>query len=155
MKILNTGHENFRKIAQALSGELRIQILDLLQSGQRNLNEISSALNIPLSTATVNIQKLEEAGLIISHLEPGVRGIQKLCSLAYDQVVFNLNNKINPSSFEEISMPVGHYTQAHITSPCGICTSTEKLGKTNDIRAFFFPERFDGQLIWFSTGFLE
>lgn len=153
MKTLEAEHENFRLIAQALSGELRIKILELLQGGRKNLNEISSALEIPLSTATVNIQKLEEAGLIITMHEPGKRGIQKLCSLAYDQVLFKL--KGDSAAFEEITMPVGHYTQANITAPCGICTSEKLLGKVNDIRTFFMPQRIEGQLIWFSTGYLE
>lgn len=154
MNILEAGRDNYRLIAQALSGELRIKILELLREGRKNLNEIASALDIPLSTATVNIQKLEEAGLILTTLEPGKRGIQKLCSLAYDQVLFNLAGDIK-SSHEEMTMPVGHYTQAHITAPCGICTSEELLGKVNDIRTFYQPRRIDGQLIWFTTGYLE
>jgi predicted transcriptional regulator len=149
---LNSSSE-IRKVAQALSGEIRLRMLDLLKGQELSLNEIASALMIPLSTATVNIQKLDEAGLINIDFQPGIRGTRKLCSLAYDTINLSLNDPHNGQ--EEISMPIGHFVNAEINPPCGICTSKEQLGRKDDPTAFFYPEKSEAQLIWFSTGWLE
>lgn len=150
------GIHDFRNIAQALSGELRIKILELLARGEQNLNEIARALSIPLSTATVNVQKLEDAGLLRVEFKPGVRGTQKICSLAYNGILLDFTDpKSKGEIVEEVHMPIGNFIHAHITSPCGICTKDRRLGKKDDITSFFLPERIDAQLIWFTTGTLE
>jgi len=147
---------DFRKVAQALSGELRIRILELLQKGEKSLNEIASALEIPLSTATVNVQKLDEAGLISIEFRPGVRGTRKVCSLAYERIVFQLGETPRlPYRVEQVSMPVGQFVHAEITPPCGICTAEKQLGNKDDPTAFFYPEKTEAQLIWLTTGWLE
>ncbi|MBI9106423.1 MAG: transcriptional regulator [Spirochaetales bacterium] len=148
--------KDIKKIAQALSGEPRLNIIELLSSGSKNLNEIASSLGMPISTATVNVQKLEEAGLLHIDFKPGIRGTQKICSLAYSEI--SLQIAIKPQikkSVERISMPIGNFIQSEVTAPCGICTSIEQIGKKNDLRVFFFPERTKAQLIWFTTGHLE
>ncbi|MGL1891549.1 MAG: helix-turn-helix domain-containing protein [Spirochaetaceae bacterium] len=155
MKDLEVPPSNFRKVAKALAGEIRIQILELLTNEQKNLNEIATAIDIPLSTATVNVQKLEDAGLISAKLEPGKRGTQKICSLNFNKVIFDIGNKQNMVPFKEISIPVGHFSNAKVTPPCGICTDIHRLGKVNDFRSYYLPERLKAQLIWFNTGFLE
>lgn len=150
------GIHDFRNIAQALSGELRIKILELLGRGEHNLNEIAHALSIPLSTATVNVQKLEDAGLLRIEFKPGIRGTQKICSLAYNGILLDFRDAESKGDIvEEVHMPIGHFIHAHITPPCGICTKDRRLGKKDDITSFFFPDKIDAQLIWFTTGTLE
>ncbi|MBU2513681.1 ArsR family transcriptional regulator [bacterium] len=146
----------FKTIASALSGELRIRIIELLRSGGKNLHEIAAELEIPLSTATVSVQKLEEAGLLIVNFKPGIRGTQKICSLAFDKVSFILAEPSKPKVITEtISMPVGKFTDSQVTVPCGICTAEKQLGSKDDIKVFFFPEKTEAQLVWFKTGFVE
>jgi len=60
--IINT--ERDARILKALSTELRIRILELLNGKKMNISEIAQTLNIPQSTAVVNINILEKAGLV-------------------------------------------------------------------------------------------
>ncbi|MCP4752490.1 MAG: transcriptional regulator [Proteobacteria bacterium] len=127
----------------------------MLRSGSKNLNEIATALGIPLSTATVSVQKLEYAGLLKVNFKPGIRGTQKICSLAYDQVRFVLAESESRIESETISMPVGNFVDCQVIPPCGICTSEIQLGSRDDIRVFFSPQKTEAQLLWFTTGFIE
>ena len=148
--------KEIRKIASALSGELRLDILTLLSGGERSINEIAVELGIPLSTTTVNTQKLEQAGLItVSHL-PGRRGQKKICALAYNDILLKLGDKPPQSSnIVEVDMPVGHFVHAQATPPCGICTRDGVIGEMDDPRVFFYPQKSGAQLIWISGGWLE
>ncbi|MBU0927155.1 MAG: helix-turn-helix domain-containing protein [Spirochaetes bacterium] len=143
-----------RLIALALGGEVRLRMLGLLSSGSRNMNEIASALGLPLSTATVNVRRLEEAGLVECRPAPGARGTQKIVSRKYGRLVLGLPSPGGEGA-RVIDMPIGHFVKAEVAAPCGICTAESRLGKKDDPRAFFFPERHAAELIWLSTGFVE
>ena len=67
-------------LGKALSSEVRIEILKLLEQQSLNVNEIAEKLEIPASSAAMNVRVLEEAGLIRTELRPGVRGSMKICS---------------------------------------------------------------------------
>ena len=67
------------KVLKALSSEVRVRILELLQNQELNVTEIARRLAIPQSTATTSILMLEEAGLIDSHTANGVKGGLALC----------------------------------------------------------------------------
>jgi len=148
--------EDIQEVSRALGGKLRLKIIGLLKTGPRNLNEIASALDIPLSTVTVNIRQLHDAGIIRIDKQPGRRGIQKICSIAVNQFTIKLlDAEESPAGLEIIEMPVGNFVNAEISPPCGICTSEQQLGNKNDIRVFFHPEKSDAQLIWFTRGEIE
>lgn len=134
--------QDLKKVGQAISGDLRLRILNLLRAGEKNLNEIAKALEVPLSTTTVNVQKLEDAGLLKTDFRPGIRGTQKVCSLAYKRICFHLADVDEPEQQEVISMPLGNYALAEPLSPCGICTTERQLGPAGDSRIFFFPSGF-------------
>ena len=51
-------------LGKALSSEVRIEILKLLEQQSLNVNEIAEKLEIPASSAAMNVRVLEEAGLI-------------------------------------------------------------------------------------------
>lgn len=156
MKILSiTNIRDFQNIAQALSIDTRIQILELLQDKKLNVNEIASSLNIPVSTATVNIKKLEEAGLIESELLTGIRGAQKVCSLKYERVVLDIKAPVSDDNVLTISMPIGQFVHCEVEPTCGIVTESGPLGLYDDKRSFYLTERLQAQLIWFKTGYLE
>ena len=148
--------EMIRDIAQALGGRVRNQICRLLAAGPRNINEIAAALQIPLPTATVNVKQLEEAGIIAIEQKPGKRGMQKICSLKYSRLHFHLGGEAYSVGVSEvIEMPVGNFINADIEPPCGICTPEQQIGRKNDIRVFYSPERIDAQLLWFTRGRIE
>jgi len=147
--------EAIRDLAQALSGEARLRVLALLAEGPRNMNDIAQALGMPLSTVTVNVRRLEEAGLVDCRAAPGSRGTQKIVSRRYDTVVLSLPGAGAAPDGRLVDMPVGHFTRAEVSPPCGICTAEAWLGPKDDPRAFFYPERQDAELLWLSTGFVE
>jgi predicted transcriptional regulator len=150
--------EEFIKVAKALSLDVRMRIYELLHIKPHNINEIAEFLNIPLSTVTVNIQKLEEADLIISENVPGVRGMQKICSLKYDTLVFSMRpsseSAIIPNK-KEIAMPIGQYVAFEAERPCGLAAKDKPIGKNDDIRNFYAPDHVQAQLIWLEKGYLE
>lgn len=158
IKILTVNSPNeFKELAQALSIDARIDIINLLQHKSLNVNEIASALDIPLSTATVNVKKLEEAGLIETEFLSAVRGTQKLCSLKYDRIVLDIRSEtdIKPENTDIIKMPIGNYVKCEIKPTCGIVTDNGPLGLYDDPRTFYLPERVNAQLLWFTKGYVE
>ncbi len=50
-----------------------------------NVNDIASALGLPQSTVSSNLQVLETAGLIRTETQKGRKGNQKLCFSAFDE----------------------------------------------------------------------
>ena len=72
--------ERLCQVAKALSSPLRVKMIGLLASRSMNVNELAEALSMPVSTAALNVRQLEEAGLISTEIQPGIRGAMKLCS---------------------------------------------------------------------------
>ncbi|GAB6138582.1 ArsR/SmtB family transcription factor [Halanaerobaculum tunisiense] len=145
------------KVMKALSSESRINILELLNSHEMNLNEISNKLDMPPSSVTVNIKKLEEAGLIKAHYKPGSHGSQKLCSRTYDSILIRfLDSNVNfNANLVKVSMPIGNYKDFDIKPSCGIATKEGYVGILDDERSFFEPEHSNAQLLWFEQGYIK
>ena len=68
-------------LGKALSSEIRIRILELLQKEPLCVNEIAEILEIPPSSAALHVRVLQDANLIRTELKPGIRGSMKLCIL--------------------------------------------------------------------------
>jgi|SRR5690554_2730372 len=155
---LNLNDKKAQLIAKALSSKTRIKILDLLASRKSlNIQEIAKLLNMPMSSTTVNVQILEEADLLITIYQPGIRGSMKLCSIKHENinfVLFNQENNNNEKSYI-IDMPIGQYYDCDIKPTCGLVSENEYLSKDDDETAFYHPERYKAQLLWFYLGFVE
>jgi len=68
------------EVLRGLASPLRVQILKLLHNGVGvSVNDIASALELPQSTVSSNLQVLEQAGLIRAENAKGQKGNQKLC----------------------------------------------------------------------------
>ncbi|MGQ9747349.1 MAG: ArsR/SmtB family transcription factor [Candidatus Caldatribacteriaceae bacterium] len=154
--IINT--ERDIHIIKALSTEVRIKILELLNGKKLNVGQIAQALHIPQSTAVVNINILEKAGLVKVETKKGKKGSQKICSSQYSEILISF-----PSSMEkrkendviEVEMPVGLYTKFEISPPCGLCSSEKIIGFLDSPDSFWSPERVKAGLLWFGKGFVE
>ena len=85
--------ERLCQVAKALSSPQRVKMIGLLASRSMNVNELADALGMPVSTAALNVRQLEEAGLISSEIQPGIRGAMKLCSRRIDSVSMHLFRK--------------------------------------------------------------
>ncbi len=143
-------------IAKALSSETRIEILKQLRHKDLNVNEIAELLDIPPSSSAAHVKVLEEAGMIKSTLQPGIRGSMKVCHVVLDHIYVEMNTSRNLEQEEEIiKMPIGNYVDYKITPTCGIVSSKGPIGPEDEPRCFYHPERVQAQLIWFGHGYIE
>ena len=128
-------------LGKALSSEIRLKILGLLQEGPLCVNEIAEFLNIPASSAALHVRVLEEAELIRTELKPGIRGSMKLCIRQETSVVLDLQKKSKEQREEVISMPVGNYVDYKITPTCGMVNEEEYIDGEDEPRCFYDPRR--------------
>ncbi len=148
--------ERLASIAKALSSETRIEMLRLLRHKSLNVNEIAELLDIPASSSAAHVKVLEEAGIIKTNLQPGIRGSMKVCHIVLDHVYVELNTLKNLEQDEElIKMPIGSYVDYHIEPTCGIVSAKGPIGQEDNPRCFYLPGRTEAQLIWLGHGFLE
>ncbi|MEG0513074.1 MAG: transcriptional regulator [Clostridia bacterium] len=149
--------EPLRVVAHALSTELRLQILHLLNFRTMNVVEISAALGVPISTIAINIETLENANLITSEQVAGTRGRQKRCNRVTDSISLDLmlhDTSIEQSGF--ISMPIGAFSSCTGIQPsCGLAGTKDYLGLQDEPLCFYSPERLNAQIVWFRQGFVE
>lgn len=143
-------------ILRALASEPRLRILELLSDRLLNTSEIAGALGLPLSTATLHIGILEEAGLLLSERKPAVRGSQKVCARAFDTLHLRLpQRRCGGGELLELSMPIGAYTDLHVTPTCGLASGERIIGLFDDPTSFYEAERLGAQLLWFHHGYVE
>ena len=144
-------------VAKALSSPMRVRMISLLGIRPMNVNELAEALSLPVSTAALNVRQLEEAGLITTEIQPGIRGAMKLCSHRIDSVSMRLTDEKNDGvSALTLQLPIGSYSSAdHICSECGMVSDYAWIGETNAPRTFYHPDRFSAQMLWFRSGELE
>jgi predicted transcriptional regulator len=147
-------------VVKALSSETRQAMLGLLTHHKLNLSELAAMMNLPHSTVSFNVNQLEAVGLVSVEVEPGTRGMQKLCSKPYDEVRIRLPGAAVQAEQNEnvvsISMPIGSYRGVEAASPCGLVSESKIVGMLDDPRSFFEPEHVNAQLVWFSgAGYLE
>lgn len=144
-------------VLSALASEPRLAILELLDGRKLSVNDVSKELSLPQSTVSTNIKILEEAGLISVETAAGKKGMQKLCSLPYDEIVIQLPGVKKEFSQDiiEVAMPIGLYTDFEVNPPCGLCSREEIIGFLDVPDSFLNPKRAVASLIWFERGFME
>ncbi|MEG1458235.1 MAG: helix-turn-helix domain-containing protein [Acetivibrio sp.] len=143
-------------LSKALSVETRIEMLKQLRHKDLNINELAEALSIPASSAAAHVKVLEEAGLIKSELQPGVRGSMKVCTIAIDHIYVEVNTQeVSGQEMETIRMPIGSYVDYKVTPTCGIVGGKGPIGEEDEPRSFYLPERLEAKLLWFGEGYVE
>lgn len=141
---------------KALASPIRLEIIRMLSTRSMNVNELAEELSLPMSTAAINIRILEDAGVILSEQQPGVRGTMKLCHRRIDSVSINLvpYEKQRDAVLTQ-SLPVGCFSLAEdITPSCGLAGPQSSIGEDDNPRSFFCSDRFNAELIWFRNGFV-
>ncbi len=148
--------EHLATISKALSSETRVEILRLLRHKDLNVNEIAELLDIPASSSAAHVKVLEEAGIIKTTLQPGIRGSMKLCHIVLDHVYMEMNTTKNLEQDEEIiKMPIGNFVDYNISPTCGMASMKGPIGNEDDPRCFYLPERIEAQIIWLGRGYIE
>ena len=146
------------KILKGLASAIRLDILALVQSKPKNVNEIAESLRLPQSTVATNIIVLEKAGLVKTQNVKGKKGTQKMCYAVYTEMVVKLSNgdlDVRKRDVIEVEMPLGLFTRYKVSSPCGLCAPDGIIGYLDVADSFLDPGRMKTGLIWFETGYLE
>jgi predicted transcriptional regulator len=146
------------ELLRGLASPVRIRILNVLRSaGRINVKELSRILDLPQSTTASNVSALEEAGLIGTEIVAARKGQQKYCWAKYDDILVRFNEP--PSDFKpaayQVVIPIGLFTKADISPPCGLCSSEHMIGAENAPESFFDPSRTQAARMWFQTGVVE
>lgn len=148
--------EHLAMISKALSSETRIDILRHLRYKDLNVNEIAEILDIPASSSAAHVKVLEEAGMIKTTLQPGIRGSMKVCHIVLDHIYVEMNTTKNLEQDEEvIKMPIGSFVDYKVEPTCGIVSNKGPIGAEDEPRCFYLPERVDAKLIWMGHGYIE
>lgn len=154
VKNLDEGLEIFK----ALGSELRINIIKLLQENhEMNMNELATSLGITNGALTSHIKKLEESGIIQVMTERGSHGNQKVCKIAVDKIVVDVESEENEEdqNIYNTEVKVGHYSDYDVYPTCGLATSQAIVGEVDDPRYFSHPDRINAGILWFTKGYIE
>lgn len=154
VKNLDEGLEIFK----ALGSELRINIIKLLQENhEMNMNELATSLGITNGALTSHIKKLEESGIIQVMTERGSHGNQKVCKVAVDKIVVDVESEENEEdqNIYNTEVKVGHYSDYEVYPTCGLATSQAIVGEVDDPRYFSHPNRINAGILWFTKGYIE
>lgn len=154
VKNLDEGLEVFK----ALGSELRINIIKLLQeNNEMNMNELATSLGITNGALTSHIKKLEESGIIQVMTERGGHGNQKICKVAVDKIVVDVESEETEEdqNIYNTEVKVGHYSDYNVYPTCGLATSKAIVGEVDDPRYFSHPDRINAGILWFTKGYIE
>ena len=143
-------------ILKALGSKSRIAMLQAIADRVVPLNDLALEMSLPASTAAMHILILEKAGLVHTELRPASRGLQKVCSRTYDELIIELpRGTPHERNVVEQSMPIGGYSESRVEPTCGLASGTQLIGFLDDPDSFYEPEHLGAQLIWFGCGYLE
>lgn len=154
VKNLDEGLEVFK----ALGSELRINIIKLLQENhEMNMNELATSLGITNGALTSHIKKLEESGIIQVMTERGGHRNQKICKVAVDKIVVDVESEETEEdqNIYNTEVKVGHYSDYNVYPTCGLATSKAIVGEVDDPRYFSHPDRINAGILWFTKGYIE
>ncbi len=148
--------KNGLQLFEALDSSVRIDILHLLKAnGEANLNQLAKSLQLSNGAITAHVRKLQDAGIIKVRSQSGVRGSQKVCTLAATKIILDLFDEDSAlKNVYSFDIGIGHYVDYKIKPTCGIVNETVIIGELDDSRYFSFPERFNARLLWFSEGYV-
>jgi len=146
-------------VCRALSSETRLQILNALIERSMTISQLAEHFYLPVSSMSVHIHILEEAGLVTSISNPGVRGTKKLCGISASSVVFDLFAHKKKMPLQKapvyVSMPVGNYSDCEVIPPCGIVSTNLYLYQEDSPYGFYMPDHVHASLVWLTGGYLE
>lgn len=138
---------------EALASSVRIEIIKCLSSKEMNIKELAEAVGISSAMMTAHVNKLEKAGLIVSHR---TKKEGKVCMLLNQRYVLELPlNDYHQIQSYEVKIGVGQFTKAEVGPTCGLANNESIIGGYDDPRYFYDTNRFGAQLLWFTNGFVE
>lgn len=152
-----THHEHIVNIGKALSSPVRLQILNLLKIKALSIQEIAEMLDIPISSTAHHISCLEEAKLVVTESQPGLRGSMRVCICSMQSIhIDGAEPNLDPYKNNIIiHMPIGNYYSCDVEPTCGLANENGILDTYDSPKSFYSPLRTTAQLIWFHKGRIE
>ena len=150
--------KNVTKIIKALSSDVRVKILELIEDEELNIQSLVEKLDLGKTTVLTHVNILEEAGFITTRYVRGSVGNQKICTKIYDRLIYNFSpHKKGPDkpNFFEISTNIGNYFDFEIYPPCGLASKNNVIKKWDDPSVFYDTERVKTSNLWCAFGFVE
>jgi predicted transcriptional regulator len=156
-KILVVNPSTDRQVIRGLASEVRLRILEHLARGPRNVNQLAQDLDLPQSTVATNVAVLEECGLVRTEIAKAKKGSQKICSMAFEEIVvrFGGARPEDDGDVIEVEMPIGLFTSFEASAPCGLCSTEGIVGYLDVPASFLDPGRMKAALLWFEKGWVE
>jgi len=155
-EVLRYSSNRIVDVAKALSGDVRVRILEALGEKPMSVSQLAEALGVAQPTISINVNILEGVELVTSSLGANR---EKICSVAGRSI--HLDLPVRPGDglhrTEELRMPIGMFSHCSVQPTCGLVTREGvHVGSVDDPRSFYMPERFEASLLWFSgAGYVE
>ena len=149
--------EALDQIVQALNASVRRKIMCLLRSSCYSIAELAKLLKLPISTVCFHLNILRKAGFVSVTVKKNTRGNAKLIARQIDRLSIDFLPEDYENRQHQFSqeIPLGSFFDAHVEAGCGMANEKEIIVSDDLPGAFFSPERYDAQIIWFSKGYLE
>ncbi len=154
-----------QEVIKALSAPMRIELLKLLyQNPGMSMCELADALQLTNSAISLHTGKLADAGLIQIKSEAGKHGTLKKAYPCFNHILLDLpgaglaqtmQQSPEAGRYYQDDIRIGYFTACSITPTCGLATPMQIIGNLDDPNAFSFPEHFDCDILWFTTGYVE
>ncbi|WP_337103641.1 ArsR/SmtB family transcription factor [Paenibacillus sp. YIM B09110] len=144
------------QVYEALASEVRLHIIDKLFIREMHIKELASELYLSNAIVSSHVSKLEKAGIVGSKMRRVGGGTYKYCfvNTAFMQIQLTPAKQAS-GGYEEVSVPVGHYTDYEAWPTCGIATTERMIGQYDNPAYFMDPERVNAGILWFARGFVE
>ncbi|CAM4466595.1 putative transcriptional regulator [Paenibacillus endophyticus] len=144
------------EVYEALASEVRLQIIDRLNTKEMHIKELASELYLSSAIVSTHVSKLQKAGLVSYRMRRINGGTYKYCSLSTEFLQIKLSRTVPiERKFSEVSLPVGHYTNIEAAPTCGLATTEKMIGHYDNPAYFLDPERVHAGILWFTRGFVE
>ncbi len=158
LDLLNSAHHGrLQQLGRALASRDRLRVLNLLSLRSMSVVEVATRLSLPVSSVAHHFSSLEEAGLIITESQPGLRGSMRigLCSVQDIHLLAQKEDSFQKANVITVDMPIGNYFDCEIAPTCGLAGLEGMLGLYDSPKAFYSPLRSQAQLLWFQHGYLD
>lgn len=143
-------------VLEALASETRINILLFIGNKQRSIGEIAQHLSLSNAIVTRHVQQMEDAGLLGSERGVGVNRNKKLVFLKVDSIHLSFPEKVYQEyKSHHTNLRLGHFTDFHVEPTCGLATTKDIVGLTDEPKYFMDEKRVEAALLWFNNGFVE
>jgi predicted transcriptional regulator len=144
------------ELYKALGSDIRVEIIrQLIMSNGMSMNELAGKLGITAGALTAHIKKLESCGLVSISNETVGHGNQKICSVHIDKILIDVVPASPDESLFQTELKIGHYSGYSAYPTCGLSTPESIIGTVDDPRYFAHPDRFNADILWFTTGYVE